>query len=107
MRPTKPLDAPWESTSDSDSNKEPASSSHKDSDDSEASSPSPAPTKAKSRARLAVDVDELPADLAEAFEQFKLAIIAQRRTGWSEIAPAAVIECLDALRELALAPADD
>ena len=54
-----------------------------------------------------MEVDELPEDLADAFEQFKLAIIAQRRLGWSETTPAAVIECLDALRELALAPVDD
>jgi hypothetical protein len=62
---------------------------------------------AKSRARLSVDVDELPSDLADAFEQFKLAIIAQRRLGWSETTPEAVIECLDALKTLVLAPGDD
>jgi hypothetical protein len=62
---------------------------------------------AKSRKRLAVDIDDLPDDLADAFEQFKLAIIAQRRLGWSETTPEAVIECLDALKQLALAPADD
>jgi hypothetical protein len=55
--------------------------------------------------RLSVDVDELPNDLAEAFEQFKLAIIAHRRSGWSETTPAMVVECLDALKELALAEA--
>ena len=62
---------------------------------------------AKQRTRLAVDVDELPGDLADAFEQFKLAIIAHRRLGWSETTPEAVLECLDALRELTLAPSDD
>jgi hypothetical protein len=62
---------------------------------------------AKQRNRLAVDVDELPGDLADAFEQFKLAIIAHRRLGWSETTPQAVLECLDALRELTLAPSDD
>ncbi len=67
----------------------------------------PAPSPAKTRKPLAVDVDDLPADLADAFEQFKLAIIAQRRAGWRDATPDAVIECLDALRELALAPADD
>ncbi len=66
-----------------------------------------APLPAKKRKALAVDVDDLPSDLADAFEQFKLAIIAQRRAGWQETTPAAVIECLDALKELALAPADD
>jgi len=63
-------------------------------------------TSAKSHSRLAVEVDELPRDIADAFEQFKLAIIAQRRLGWTETTPATVIECLDALRQLALAPPD-
>lgn len=62
---------------------------------------------AKARKPLAVDVDDLPSDLADAFEQFKLAIITQRRLRWSETTPDAVIECLDALKQLALAPADD
>ena len=62
---------------------------------------------AKQRSRLAVEVDDLPDDLADAFEQFKLAIITQRRLRWSETTPSAVIECLDALRELTLAPSDD
>ncbi|MEM9658893.1 MAG: hypothetical protein AAF961_11075 [Planctomycetota bacterium] len=59
-----------------------------------------------SRSRLAVDVEDLPDDLADAFEQFKLAIIAHRRSQWNATTPAAVIECLDALRELTTAPAD-
>jgi len=81
-----------------------ATSTRSDSRDSDRESPA-AP--AKSRQRLSVEVDELPEDLADAFEQFKLAIIAQRRLGWSETTPDAVIECLDALRELALAPSDN
>ena len=64
-----------------------------------------APARPK-RERLAVEVEELPDDLAEAFEQFKLAIIAHRREGWSETDPDQVVECLDALRDLALAPLD-
>jgi hypothetical protein len=62
---------------------------------------SPAPT--EKRVKLQVDVEELPDDLAEAFETFKLAIIAHRREGWSETTPEVVVECLDALRELAQA----
>jgi hypothetical protein len=69
--------------------------------------PTSAPSPAKARKPLSVDVDDLPSDLADAFEAFKLAIISQRRTGWRETTPDAVIECLDALRELALAPVDD
>lgn len=66
--------------------------------------PAPAKTHAK-RTRLNVDVELLPDDLADAFEQFKLAIIAQRREGWRDTTPETVCECLDALRELALAEA--
>jgi hypothetical protein len=69
--------------------------------------PTSAPAPAKARRPLSVDVDDLPSDLADAFEAFKLAIISQRRTGWGETTPEAVIECLDALRELVLAPTDD
>jgi hypothetical protein len=61
----------------------------------------------KTRSRLGVEVHDLPDDLADAFEQFKLAIIAQRRLSWSETTPESVLECLDALRELTLAPLDD
>jgi hypothetical protein len=62
---------------------------------------SAAPT--EKRVKLQVDVEELPDDLAEAFETFKLAIIAHRREGWSETTPEVVVECLEALRELAQA----
>jgi hypothetical protein len=57
------------------------------------------------RTRLNVNVELLPDDLADAFEQFKLAIIAQRREGWRDTTRETVIECLDALKELALAEA--
>jgi hypothetical protein len=98
--------APWESEgeeaeSESDGETAESTSSHESID-----SPVSAP-KAKDRKRLGVEVDDLPDDLADAFEQFKLAIIAQRRLGWSETTPEAVIECLDALKQLALAPSDD
>ena len=74
-------------------------------DDGTTAEAGPAEKKA-SRTRLSVEVDELPDDLAEAFEQFKLAIIAHRREGWSETTPDAVVECLESLRQLALAPVD-
>jgi hypothetical protein len=65
----------------------------------------PAPSAAR-RTPLSVEVDDLPDDLAEAFEQFKLAIITHRREGWQSIRPEDVLECLDALKELAMAPLD-
>lgn len=55
------------------------------------------------RMRLSVDVESLPDDLAEAFESFKLAIIAHRRENWRDTTPESVVECLDSLKQLALA----
>jgi hypothetical protein len=49
---------------------------------------------------------ELPDDLTEAFEQFKIAILAHRRNGWREISCDHVVAALDALTKLALAPLD-
>jgi hypothetical protein len=57
------------------------------------------------RTPLNVNVELLSDDLADAFEQFKLAIIAQRREGWRDTTRETVIECLDALKELTLAEA--
>ncbi len=71
-----------------------------------ASTVTQSPAQTSKRNRLKVDVEKLPDDLAEAFEAFKLAIIAHRREGWSETTPTVVVECLDALRELALAEAE-
>ncbi len=48
---------------------------------------------------------DLPDDLAEAFEMFKLAILRHKTTGWEEISREDVMASLDALKELALAPA--
>lgn len=49
---------------------------------------------------------KLPDDLAEAFESFKLAILAHRLTGWQEISCGEVLAVLDSLKQLALAPSD-
>jgi hypothetical protein len=77
-----------------------------DDEDSEAPfDDAPAAKPTAKRQALNVDVELLPDDLADAFEQFKLAIIAQRREGWRDVTPQTVIECLDALKELALAEA--
>jgi hypothetical protein len=76
----------------------PAKRKERDDDDEVAARPA-----SKAGKRLKVAVDELPDDLADAFEQFKLVIIAHRRDGWRETTPEAVVECLEALRELAMA----
>ena len=48
----------------------------------------------------------LPADLAEAFEAFKLAIIHHRLAAWQEISCEDVLVALESLRQLVLAPAE-
>jgi hypothetical protein len=49
---------------------------------------------------------ELPDDLAEAFESFKLAILRHKLAGWTEVGRDNVLASLDALKQLALAPTE-
>ncbi len=80
------------------------SKSSEDSPSAEAEAPeSDAILPVEKRTRLNVNVESLPDDLAEAFESFKLAIIAHRRENWRDTSSESVLECLDALRQLALA----
>jgi hypothetical protein len=48
------------------------------------------------------DLPELPDDLAQAFESYKLAILRHKVAGWSEISRDDVVASLEALRRLAL-----
>lgn len=50
------------------------------------------------------ELPELPSDLADAFESFKLAILRHKLAGWTEVARDDVIGALTALEQLALAP---
>lgn len=50
---------------------------------------------------------DLPNDLAEAFDAFKLAILRHKTEGWEQISRDDVLASLDALKELALAPSAD
>ncbi len=52
------------------------------------------------------NLPSLPPDLREAFDGFKLAIVHHRLAGWQEVNLEDVLTTLDALRQLALAPAD-
>ncbi len=49
---------------------------------------------------------KLPADLDEAFEALKLAILSHRITGWDEVSQETVLRWIDSMRCFALAPAD-
>ena len=46
----------------------------------------------------------LPADLAEAFEQFKLALLRHKLAGWQEVPRDHVLAALEALKQLVSAP---
>ncbi len=50
------------------------------------------------------NLGELPADLLEAFESFKLAIVRHKMDGWNEVSLEDILSTLDALKELAQAP---
>jgi len=81
----------------------PSTTASEATEEEEVSSSPEQATQVSKRTRLNVDVENLPDDLAEAFESFKLAIIAHRREGWSATTPEVVVECLEGLRELVLA----
>ncbi len=51
------------------------------------------------------DLPELPADLAEAFDTFKLAILRHKLDGWNQVSRSDVLASLESLKQLALAPA--
>ncbi len=52
------------------------------------------------------NLPQLPDDLQVAFESFKLAILRHKLAGWVEIARDDLLRTLDALQQLALAPAE-
>lgn len=53
------------------------------------------------------NLPRLPDDLQEAFECFKLAILAHKLTNWQEISRDNVLATLDSLKQLALAPSEE
>ena len=70
-------------------------------------SPEPSPTKDSTpKTRPFANLPQLPDDLADAFESFKLAILHHKLTGWQEIGLPQVLASLDALKQLAEAPSE-
>jgi hypothetical protein len=53
------------------------------------------------------DMPDLPDDLAEAVETLKLAIVNHKLSGWRDVSCDDVLAVLNALKQLALAPAED
>lgn len=100
--PASPVSAGGDPTLDLDSRPEPTSNDPAEpvaSSDTEINAVEPT----EKRVRLNVDVESLPDDIAEAFESFKLAIIAHRRENWRDSSVESVVECLESLKQLALA----
>ncbi|MHB8901870.1 MAG: hypothetical protein ACYC6Y_24200 [Thermoguttaceae bacterium] len=52
------------------------------------------------------NLPRLPDDIQEAVEYFKLAILAHKMTGWTEVSCDDVLAALNALKQLALAPSE-
>jgi hypothetical protein len=59
------------------------------------------------RVRPFEGLPELPDDVLDAVERFKLIILKHRREGWSDVAQSDVVSALAALQQLALAPAEE
>ncbi len=51
-------------------------------------------------------VGELPDDLQQAFEAFKLVVLRHKVTGWVEVSAADVLNCLEHLKQLTLTPGE-
>jgi hypothetical protein len=52
------------------------------------------------------NLPSLPADVRDAFEAYKLCILRHKLAGWQEISKSDMLLSLDALKQLAVAPAD-
>ncbi len=52
------------------------------------------------------ELPELPEDVAEAFQAYKLAILYHKREQWTAITRDDLLASLDALKQLALAPVE-
>jgi hypothetical protein len=50
---------------------------------------------------------ELPDDLAEAFESFKLALLRHKTENWQQVPRQDVLQAIESLKSLVLAPASD
>ncbi len=70
----------------------------------------PAPShrpSSEARPRPFENLPPLPQDLADAFENFKLAILNHKLSGWQDVPVEAVLAALDALKELTSAPSGE
>ena len=61
---------------------------------------------AEHAAQPLVSVGELPDDLQQAFETFKLVVLRHKVSGWVEVSAADVLNCLEHLKQLTLTPGE-
>lgn len=66
-----------------------------------------APTEPLDLVRPFADLPTLPDDLADAFDQFKLAILHHKTSGWQQVSADDVLRSLDALKVLCTAPSPE
>ena len=64
-------------------------------------------TEAPSLVKPFAEIGNLPDDVLDAFEAFKLAVIRHRAAGWEEISQADMINCLESLKVLVSAPSGE
>lgn len=53
------------------------------------------------------DLPELPEDVHDAFDQMKLAILRHKSSGWTDFSQASMLQVLESLKQLALAPSSE
>ncbi len=94
--------APWDETDRDAEAADGSDDEYADEDDAAAPSMPAAP-----KVRLFENLPNLPEDLSDAVESFKLAIIRHKLAGWQEASTDDVAAALDALKALALAPAEE
>lgn len=95
-----------EETFEPDFGDESAAASHaavQDVDDDDQAGGAAEAAAAKKQVRPFADLAALPDDLAEAFENFKLAILHHKLDGWRDVTRDDLLSTLEALKELALA----
>ncbi len=89
------------------------SSSQSDEQDSAESNSSaayeeePVAVEAAARIRPFEDLAELPDDVTDAFEQFKLVILSHKLTGWEQISRDDMVSAIESLKTLVMAPSEE
>ena len=104
------VEATSEDASSSDDSDDSDDQEHDDKEANESSAPfddEPVPVEAAARIRPFEDLAELPDDVTEAFEQFKLVILSHKLTGWEQISRDDMVSAIESLKTLAMAPSEE